>query len=572
MPVDQMLSLDNVIFIIFSFTSSRTPLSTLPPSSTALSPLNHRTESPSGPLLSQYPAFFKSKPLTFYSNFRYSPHTEELPPHELSTIIEIDTPATSQLNASINNTRDSALAKLLLQKWPTFREYIREHNLDATAFDPEQSSQGDIDLRQLIDWTTTNPDLMYKLFASQSPIADETCQPLAAAQPTTEVVSTPATNVTKHSTANDSLAFRQFPTHKEYADVGASGLCDSASIDREAIGNDDDDSASLPDMELEAQKRNLIQGRFSDIPAATNQVWQEMSATRTDEMVADSQQNHSSSTDTFEEQLNKMKMTWAGTMLRKTKRLHAMTSSSSSAENFDDKRLPVAATVSGGDHSGQPPISGVATKDSFVDSNITNASVAISMSGSGDGGGSTLSSTSESIDNKKPLNLKEFFARELMRRTHQSSSMTSSLSLLDDDSTLSSNFLRSLLGTSRTTSSSLQLNGADPTALGQTADKHTTTQRTSTPVKVISTDSTSLSIGAAAAAGGASSVPDGNLFSGESRLSSVKDNSANSSSKSSSAAAAAIGDDVRQQQNNNHNFEALAVPATKLQTRDVKSD
>lgn len=363
---------------------------------------------------------------------------------------------------------------------------------------------------KILDWTTINSELMHKLFASPMPSFMEGTvdQPHQQQQQQQEKMIDRASD----NDNDDPLKFRQFPKHHEYAH-GLSGLCDSVSIQKAATESMPDSGSveSLPDVELEAKKRNLIIGNVNSNSNDNN--WTELPNINDKNQQQQQTSSSVSTSDTFEDELNKMKLNWAGSMVRKTKKLHAMTSSSSSS--IDNH--PVIAVSTGG---GIP-------KDSFIDSNITNHSATISLS-------STASDTTNG-NNKKPLNLKEFFAKELLRRTQSlsSSSTLSTSSPLLDDSTLSSNFLRSLLATSRSSRSDGGKNLIGTTT-GLT-DKHTTTQRTSTPNKLISTDSTSLSndgglTKVATTTGGEDNRNDAHLFSGESRLSSVKNNSSSSSS------------------------------------------
>lgn len=374
-----------------------------------------------------------------------------------------------------------------------------------SKFDNEQSllsNIDEIDLKRILDWTTIHPDLMHKLFASPMPSLNDV--PTDTDHDHQHAVEMTTNHELTTNDNNDALKFRQFPTHNEYAQ-GISGLCDSVSI---VAGTKSDSGDSLPDMELEAKKRNLIIGKMNLNNDAN---WPELLSPPKPLPLPNTEQQKSkslSSSDTFEEELNKMKMNWAGSIIRKTKKLHAMTSSSSSSiENPVDTRQSTSVP-----------------KNSFIDSNITNNSVSLS---------STTTTTAESPDsNKKPMNLKEFFAKELLRRTQSLSSSSTSSPLLND-STLSSNFLRSLLATSNQSSQSdgQNQNAGTTTAL---TDKHITTQRTSTPVRLISTDSTSLSnsgvAGGISAPINSNTRDDGNLFSAESRLSSVKNNSTSTNS------------------------------------------
>ncbi|XP_067637076.1 mucin-4 isoform X2 [Eurosta solidaginis] len=77
---------------------------------------------------------------------RYSPNfAEDDVVHELSTILEVDTPGTSRVNATttgsaVNGAGEAARQKLLQpQPFPTFEEYARAMNLDVTQLNADTS-------------------------------------------------------------------------------------------------------------------------------------------------------------------------------------------------------------------------------------------------------------------------------------------------------------------------------------------------------------------------------------------------------------------------------------------------
>lgn len=79
---------------------------------------------------------------------RFSPQLpEDELAHELSTILEVDTPATSRINTAAGqstedreNVTDSNGPQQPI-KFPTFEQYIKQLDLDVTQLDPEQSMQ-----------------------------------------------------------------------------------------------------------------------------------------------------------------------------------------------------------------------------------------------------------------------------------------------------------------------------------------------------------------------------------------------------------------------------------------------
>lgn len=84
---------------------------------------------------------------------RFSPQlTEAEPIHELSTILEVETPATSRINAA-QNAGESANAPQSPPQiaFPTFEQYVKQNNLDLTQLDAAQNAQLHIDFCQYID-------------------------------------------------------------------------------------------------------------------------------------------------------------------------------------------------------------------------------------------------------------------------------------------------------------------------------------------------------------------------------------------------------------------------------------
>uniref|UniRef100_A0A1B0BDP6 Uncharacterized protein n=1 Tax=Glossina palpalis gambiensis TaxID=67801 RepID=A0A1B0BDP6_9MUSC len=84
---------------------------------------------------------------------RFSPQFAEAEPiHELSTILEVETPATSRINAAQNAVESVNAPQSPSQTtFPTFEQYVKQNNLDLTQLDAAQNAQLHIDFCQYID-------------------------------------------------------------------------------------------------------------------------------------------------------------------------------------------------------------------------------------------------------------------------------------------------------------------------------------------------------------------------------------------------------------------------------------
>uniref|UniRef100_A0A1A9V721 Uncharacterized protein n=1 Tax=Glossina austeni TaxID=7395 RepID=A0A1A9V721_GLOAU len=84
---------------------------------------------------------------------RFSPQLAEAEPiHELSTILEVETPATSRINAAQNEGESANAPQSPPQiAFPTFEQYVKQNNLDLTQLDAAQNAQLHIDFCQYID-------------------------------------------------------------------------------------------------------------------------------------------------------------------------------------------------------------------------------------------------------------------------------------------------------------------------------------------------------------------------------------------------------------------------------------
>jgi anastral spindle 1 len=367
---------------------------------------------------------------------RYSPQldAEQAVPHELSTILEIETPANSRFSFSVNQSQQ--------QQPETSKKQISQN--------PVIPLSGNNSFR--LEITNTSDLLKVREF--------QNC--------TGEQVHIDVSN------RSDELDYRKFeestPTTK--------------AIEPHTLKNSASSSSSLPDVVAELKARNMLHD-FEGPPDNSNLQHVETSFD-TNLSVRKFQESNISgvtnlpasegSSDTLEQDLTKMGLQWAASMIKKTKQTQNLQSSSSSSPNLEHSRKSVTLK------------------------SIT----------------SNTSAVSNTSHQGRPLNLREFLTRELMIRTH---SETNSLS---DDSSLSSQFLKSLLNLNTLNSTpEYTLSSTDHTPIqhGPTIEKMTP-HRTSTPVPYTKTlgGTTLLQAGS----GTMSLSVSNDLFSGESQLSSVK--------------------------------------------------
>lgn len=373
---------------------------------------------------------------------RYNPQIEDELPHELSTITEVDTPATSRLNAtdvncnndqllkksdSLKNITDNEVLKFLYNQFPNFKDYIMCNG-----------HLSNVSINDSVEVTAATSailgDKMENLFDMEVP--DE----FLKYQKNNSETKNNETLKTKES----EIAYTKFPSHSQYAQT-ASGLLDSQSIDRADLS----DNTSLPDVLLELKARNIIDHSFDGVSSGEGS-FKDLLAIPTN--VKNSELTHKkadppsdSLSENLEHDLNSIGLTWATTILRKSKEISPSSSSiSSSHEDRSQRSLQRYSAKK---------ISNILKKSgnkSFYDEkneNITN-------------------NTSVRIEETqmKSMNLKEFLARELLKHSSMSSS---------SDSSLASIFLKSFLENSK------DLTKMSATSPNIGTDKH----RTSTPVQ-----------------------------------------------------------------------------------------
>lgn len=397
---------------------------------------------------------------------RYSPQLEDELPHELSTITEVDTPATSRLNATdITNVNDTTLKngsiklvtedevlKMLYQAFPKFKDYIKANpnitaasllSINDTTLDAGTSALTETKLGKLLEGVQID-ELKYRTFQGERPDMDSI-------------------------QLNDSelaLSYKKFPTHSEYA-KSIAGLLDSQSIEKVDLSDANENSnSSLPDIVNELKNRKILEHSFEEA---------EGNGANLDDLhlVHGSQKVNSSITtrpndeglsDELENDLNSMGLAWVSAELKKSKAADTSISQSSDSSNqaekpprsssTSNKQLPPVKPKMG-KRTFQKMNQSKATNDSFVDKNLI-----ATHTGMVEG---TASQPTDPEALAKSINLKDFLARELLKHSSVSSS---------SDSSLASLFLKSYLGQSSV--------GMPDTPQNRGIDS--SKQRTSTPV------------------------------------------------------------------------------------------
>lgn len=467
---------------------------------------------------------------------RFSPTFEENFGHELSTIIEVDTPATSRINNSTlpqpeaNQTADdqqqrakhAEIMDLFYKRFPAFNEYARAHNLDGSV-----NSSG-----SMLNITAAASLLLGNQFEKMLHIDESQMEAL-------KYRSLHQSN--KSFSIDDlgatSLDYNKFPSHHEYA-RSEPGLLDSRSIEgfqsmdidapvdfQRMQQRDDRNDSSLVDIVSELQKRNMLKEALALAPSALpRQRKGDTSST-------------SGSIDALVAELQNVGIHWASSMLKKCNETNALESSSSSADLSQNRRRPPnkADTVAMNrtDHTK------ATSSTSFVDPNMTTIDrTATAAKISQD----SALNTSE----HQPVSLKQFLARELMKHSSTSSTLSSSI-----DSSMMSIYLKSFVGKSSPSDPSTPAAGGR----SQTLDK----QRTSTPVHISSStmaraESTETRKNSSSEALETNGDLTGKLFSGESHLSSVR-------SHCSDADNTFDHDGAMDEAERHKQFEALIIPA-----------
>ncbi|XP_055903572.1 formin-J isoform X2 [Eupeodes corollae] len=433
------------------------------------------------------------KPKPPISIARYSPQlpAEEIP-HELSTIFEVDTPATSRLNTSLHapsvqeqvlKNNDHRNDQITYRQFPTFEKYVRMNNLDMTQFDPEFSIQLEKEFNEFINFARVGKAAEYAEFASFTKYISNSSHSESKEAAVELLASLKLAN----------LSFKRFPTQKEYlAKIGVSDsdLLDSRSFDNlessKKLNSNSSSESSLLNIEKELQLRDIISKPFQQQPLQRDNGEKGSSSITGSSINVQSRQQADISgirqftlissdekSTNLEEDLKKMGLKWPSTMKKKTIETQALSSSTSS--NFEQSAFtPKRKTFNftqGSENSMQNKVQ------------------------------TAQDTTTLTEDSGQKLNLREFLKKELLKRTVTSSSLSFS------DDSVASSILRSILGSINSSGGQQQ-----PNEVGvPTLDRH----KTSTPMASQSISSNKVG---SKSHGETSSVQ---LFSGESRLSSV---------------------------------------------------
>lgn len=363
----------------------------------------------------------------------------------MSTITEVDTPATSRLNATDTNCNndqlllkknnfpksisDNEVLKFLYNQFPNFKEYMCNGHLssaslhDSVEITAATSAIFGDRLENLLGQESAE-FMKYQKFCSESKNID---------------ISKPK---------DSEIAYTKFPSHSQYAQT-ASGLLDSQSIDRADISDD----TSLPDVLSELKARNIIDHSFEGVSSVEGS-FKDLLAIPTNEKIFELTRKKADSpsdslSENLEHDLNSIGLKWATTILRKSKEIS--TSSSSISSNHEDRSQRSLQRHSPKKLSNISKKSRNKCQKSLNDEkneNITN-NTSVRTEGT----------------QMKSMNLKEFLARELLKHSSMSSSSA--------DSSLASIFLKSFLEPSK------DLSKISETSPNRGTDKH----RTSTPVQ-----------------------------------------------------------------------------------------
>nr|XP_029728900.1 LOW QUALITY PROTEIN: titin-like [Aedes albopictus] len=390
---------------------------------------------------------------------RYSPQLEEpIAAHELSTIPEVETPLASKANISVVPSEKLDPAEQLLVE---VRDKLLEH-ARALGYEDFPNYQQYV-REQNLEGTRYDPEK-----TSYSRLHD-------------------LLEVTDRS----DLRYQNFPVPAPEMNITEES--NKQNNKKAELDSNSSSSTTLPDVVAELKLRKIIDKSFDNSLDDSNlstpesgsllalHPLPEKSPIKAHQNQNDGhktpEQSVSETTASLERDLNQLGLRWASTMLKKNQQaLLQDHSSSSSLSPAEDIRR----------QSGRNPQPLPSLRDDPNDSQNAVAG--------------------------KPLNLKEFIARELMIRTH------SDPSSLSESSSPCSLLLRSLLDISHINASTT------PELLTQTTDRNI--QRTSTPVATKSSSGTTPRE-ANKDDGSLNNITNG-LFSAESRISSVRMSSSSS--------------------------------------------
>lgn len=390
-------------------------------------------------------------------------------PHELSTITEVDTPATSRLNATdLSNVNDNTLKnaptkitlddeilKLLYKEFPNFKEYIQSN---PTKFNISMASMNDTDVTA-VGLSAILDEKLGKVAETCSSRADELKYKAFAGEDQRP------SNDRMLEDSDLRMSYSKFPSHADYA-KSVPGLLDSQSIDQLQISDGNENSvSSLPDIVNELKSRQILEHSFEEAADKEGDLDDLLlnhgNPKPVSAQTTESRNQDESLSDVLENDLNSMGLSWVTAEMKKSKAISISTSISSDSSNHAEHSRRSSATKQlllsrpkTAKRTYQRMNQSKATNDSFVDKNLLMAKHTMDER--------TVSTQATDEDHQeKSIKLKEFLARELLKHSSMSSS---------SDSSLASIFLKSLLGHSST--------GLPETPQNRGTDKH----RTSTPI------------------------------------------------------------------------------------------
>lgn len=346
-------------------------------------------------------------------SIRFNPQMEENPPHELSTIIEVDTPATSKLNTSnLTHFRKSSPEKLQYQKFLGFSDYAK--HLDVTAKSISDTDQGSGLLKDALQVSDIQ-NLEYQGFVSKPPECSnfedsEINKDLQKESDSQSSLPDVVAELKKRNVLDRS--FQIGPESPTPLDDIIAGM----EIQNISSANEQSPPKSISQPTKVIEKTTKKSKKSPIKSPSKNKLINQSSLSGITLLSSDSESTFKG----LEKNLSKMGLDWATTMLKKNEQTKALSPSSTSSQTLDvDSKLHVSVTNS-----------------NYTDSSSING---------------------------RPLGLKEFLARELTKRC-TTSDLSSSVST-GEPSSLASMFLKSLINSS----SSASPNGNDERTIQRTS-------------------------------------------------------------------------------------------------------
>lgn len=332
----------------------------------------------------------KKRPPT--SLIRFSPQMEEKPPaHELSTIVEVETPVASKLNILEDDRVDLTKESINYENFPDYEEYLNIANRQTTD-----------DLQKLFEMS----QLKYQEFVQ--PAVYGIKETVVSKKEDDEVNST-------DSSIHDIVAElkRRNIINRSFDNLSSTG------------GESDGPAAKLPEDQLDRILKSPTQ-RTQHVPESrvseSSRILPSPPPTQKIQKSPKKNQTASKSdSPRLEDDLTDMGMPWMTSMLKRNQESNTIQSSSSSASvNVNQEKKE--------QHTNRP-----SRKTYQIEIRDPNTS------------SPTTNSSTDTVSTGKPLNLKDFLRRELTIRSENKN--------LTNESSLSSKFMHSLLNATGGTSS-----------------------------------------------------------------------------------------------------------------------